>query len=816
MKYLLIVLLCICSTSFILGQDTTIPHHNKFGGDTARTGRLQRRAAGRQAGQKKLEYFEDTVIRKPRKFDSSLFTNINVPSTSDYAEELRRIYQLLSDVQATTESFTKLDDIQDKLESEDSVLISLKEQVSEGTRTFNIRNVQMVNTVLDALDQSTAIYSRYLDKYDTTLDKVRSQIADLRKDTLMLQIFRDTALSKAFQPQLEQLKNKWQLVDSLVTINGQEINTLMSQASAHSITIRDLLSEVDSDLSTFGATAFSKERPYMWEGGASNPNYAENKSKQSINAELQLAGFYFSGTNQHRFWLLPLGLLFFYWIWSNFRILRRLDRLNTIKKFHFKYINAHPVAISLIFILSLTPFFDMRAPAIYSELIQLLLIILLTFIFQPRLNRTLFYGWCVFIILFLILPVSRILGLQIYFNRWMHFIIDIFSFLLAIYFLIRNGRKFGKSISFVISFFLFFKLLAVVCNVFGRVTLSQIFGDTAIYSFGQAISLSIFVQVVVESFLLQIHTSRIRKGYPDQFDFSRVSRSIFRFVAAVAIFLWLIIFTTNLNLSDSLYDFLVDTLTSNRQVGSFNFTLEGILLFVGIIWLANFLQKYIAYFFGDTGDDSIDDKGQRSRLMVTRLILLVAGFLLAVAASGLSVDRMTVILGALGVGIGLGLQGIVNNFVSGVILIFDRPLRVGDTVDIGDKRGRVKEIGIRSSTLLTEEGAEVIIPNGDVLSHNIVNWTLSNNHVRKTVSFTIQKPADLEEVRVNDIKEIVKKIPNVMAQKDPEVLINTVSSKAVELKISFWSDDFNKNTLTLNEVRNTIHQYLESKGILAD
>jgi small-conductance mechanosensitive channel len=815
MKYLIIVLLCICSTSFIQGQDTTVQHQGKFGSDTTRKGHLQRRESARP-GRKKLEYFKDTIIRQRRKFDSSLFTNISAPSTSDYAEELRRIYQLLSDIQATTESFTRLDEIQDKLEDEDSALADLKEQMSEGNRTFNIRNLQMINTVLDALDQSTASYSGYLDRYDTTLDKVRSQIADLRKDTLMREIFRDTALKKEFQPQLDQLKTKWRLVDSLVTINGQEINTLMSQASAHSITIGELLSEVDSDLNAFGTTAYSKEGPYIWEQQVSNINYPRNKFKQSFDAELQLASFYFSSTNKHRFWLLPLGLLFFFWVWWNFRTLRKLNRLNAIERFHIKYIDAHPLAISLIFMLSLAPFFDMRAPAIYLELIQLLLIVLLTFIFRTRLNRTLYFGWCVFVILFLILPISRMLGMQINSNRWTYFIIDIISFSLGLYFLIANGRRFGKPLSFAVIFFLFFKLLAVVCNLLGRVTLSQILSDTAVYSFGQTISLSIFVQVVVESFLLQIQTSRIRKKYPDQFDFSRVSRSISRFVAAVAIFLWLIIFTTNLNLLDSLYDFLVDALTSNREVGNFNFTIGGILLFVGIIWLANFLQKYIGYFFGDTGDDSIDDKGQRSRLMVTRLILLTAGFLLAVAASGLSVDRITVILGALGVGIGLGLQSIVNNFVSGVILIFDRPLRIGDTVDIGDKRGRVKEIGIRSSTLLTDEGAEVIIPNGDVLSHNIVNWTLSNNHVRQTASFTIQKSTDVEEVHVNDIKEIVKKIPNVMEQRDPEVLVNTVSSKTAELNIFFWSDDFNKNTLTLNEVRNAVYQYLEKKGIAAE
>jgi small-conductance mechanosensitive channel len=78
--------------------------------------------------------------------------------------------------------------------------------------------------------------------------------------------------------------------------------------------------------------------------------------------------------------------------------------------------------------------------------------------------------------------------------------------------------------------------------------------------------------------------------------------------------------------------------------------------------------------------------------------------LLAVAASGLPIDKITVVLGALGVGIGLGLQSIVNNLVSGIILFFDRPLRIGDVVEIGDKKGRVKAIGIRSSTCLQQMG----------------------------------------------------------------------------------------------------------------
>jgi small-conductance mechanosensitive channel len=250
-----------------------------------------------------------------------------------------------------------------------------------------------------------------------------------------------------------------------------------------------------------------------------------------------------------------------------------------------------------------------------------------------------------------------------------------------------------------------------------------------------------------------------------------------------------------------------------RVLGSISFTLSGVILFLGIIWVANFLQKYIAYFFGDVGDDAaFDNKGQRSRLLITRLILLIAGFLLAVAASGLPIDRITVILGALGIGIGLGLQSIVNNFVSGIILIFDRPIRIGDTVEIGDKRGRVKEITVRATTLLTLEGAEVIIPNGDILSHNIVNWTLSNTHARVPITITTSRLLDTEETRLAIIERI-NLSPDVLSKRKPEIFINSISSNLSQLQVFFWLKDVIRIDGAKSDVYEAIYKYLEEKGI---
>jgi potassium efflux system protein len=808
MKHFLILAIGFLVISSAKAQDTTKGHQ-------AKPVTLKEDLV--KGSRRKSELYRETFKHVRRKFDSTLFTTITIPTTSDYAEDLERVYQLLSRVPLITESFTKLPDIDNQLELEDSALIILKDRMSQGDRTLNIRNLQMFNTLLDALSANVQGYSHYLNEYDTALDGVRKEIADLRKDTLILHVFRDTALKDTFQLQLLQLKAKWRQVDSLVALNGNYVNALKSEASAHTITISDLLYRVDQALKAVGSKAFGKERRYLWEPRSAGTVYSKNSLQQSVASEQQLARFYFANNRTNRVWLLLTGIVFFFWIWYNFRSLRRLNKLKAVEAFHFSFINRYPVAGSLVFILSLAPLFDLHAPAIYIEFIEFLLMVVLTFVLRKHLSRYLFYGWCLFLFLFLLLPVIRILGLPLALERWAELIVDLAS-LGFMSFYIFSKRRMGGQLRFVYAaagLYLLLNLLAVVSNLFGRVTLSQIFSATAVYSFAQTISLAVFVKLIMEAFLLQIEASRIRKGYPEGFELAPVSKSLYRFALLLATILWLIVFSTNLNLFDTLNDLLTDFFSAPREVGSFSFTIGGLVLFLGIIWLANFLQRFIAYFFGDTGDDaSMDDRGQRSRLLITRLVLLIGGFLLAVAASGLSVDRITVILGALGVGVGLGLQNIVNNFVSGIILIFDRPVRIGDTVEIKDKRGRVKEIGIRSSTLLTEEGAEVIIPNGDILSTNIVNWTLSNSNVRLVLSFTIEKSANSEAIELEAIKDIVRQNPNVLERRDPEVIINTASSKTEELKVYFWIKDIAKTAYTTGEIRTAIYQHLDDKGIV--
>jgi small-conductance mechanosensitive channel len=160
--------------------------------------------------------------------------------------------------------------------------------------------------------------------------------------------------------------------------------------------------------------------------------------------------------------------------------------------------------------------------------------------------------------------------------------------------------------------------------------------------------------------------------------------------------------------------------------------------------------------------------------------------MLAIAASGLPLDKLTFLIGALGVGIGMGLQNIVNNFVSGIILIFDGSLKIGDDVEVGGQAGKVKEIGLRASTVNTADGADVIIPNGNILSQNIVNWTFSNNEKRIEIQFTLSGK-ELDANKINEvINSTVKNIPGVISQRNPVILYTKVTYENCSLTVRFW------------------------------
>ena len=126
----------------------------------------------------------------------------------------------------------------------------------------------------------------------------------------------------------------------------------------------------------------------------------------------------------------------------------------------------------------------------------------------------------------------------------------------------------------------------------------------------------------------------------------------------------------------------------------------------------------------------LPEGADHSVVSVINYLIWGSGLVLSAAAAGLSGTQLTVVFGALGVGIGFGLQSIVNNFVSGLILIFERPIKVGDRVQTASYFGIVTGIGIRASTVRTFDGVEVVVPNGDLVAKEFVNWTRTDRDAK--------------------------------------------------------------------------------------
>jgi len=165
--------------------------------------------------------------------------------------------------------------------------------------------------------------------------------------------------------------------------------------------------------------------------------------------------------------------------------------------------------------------------------------------------------------------------------------------------------------------------------------------------------------------------------------------------------------------------------------------------------------------------------------------ILLAGFLFAVSAAGLDLSRVTILAGAFGVGIGFGLQNVVNNFVSGLILLFERLLQLGDVIEVAGVSGRVRRIGIRSSTIETFDGAEVIVPNGTLIAERVTNWTAREQKRRIDVPVSIAYGGDPETVLAL-LQRVAAGHAHVIREPPPEALLTGFGPGCLNFVLRVW------------------------------
>jgi len=194
------------------------------------------------------------------------------------------------------------------------------------------------------------------------------------------------------------------------------------------------------------------------------------------------------------------------------------------------------------------------------------------------------------------------------------------------------------------------------------------------------------------------------------------------------------------------------------------------------------------------------DQGVRDA--VKKLIhyaIVLIGFFLALSMLGLGLQNFVVLLGAFGVGIGFGLQDIVNNFLSGLILLFERPIKVGDGVMIDGEYGTVTRIGLRSTVVENLDQAELIVPNSQMISQKVTNWTLSTRRVRLVAHVGVAYGSDLEQV-MKILAEVAAQHPLVLKSPQPLPLFNNFGGSSLDFELRVWIANIDQKPHVMNDL----------------
>jgi len=330
-------------------------------------------------------------------------------------------------------------------------------------------------------------------------------------------------------------------------------------------------------------------------------------------------------------------------------------------------------------------------------------------------------------------------------------------------------------------------LLALFANLSGYVGLSAFLNQSTLTSSYRAVSLyTVFAVGTLLISLLQAKTTQAVSTTPTDHD--RLTRRLTFALGATMLLVWL---HTTLKLFAVLEPLLAairTVLNYQIEVGSASFKLSNIVAFVLTLIVGYLVASVTRALLGEAILPRLKlAYGLPNAIAtITHYVVLVLVFFLAIAAAGVELSKFTILTGAIGVGLGFGLQNVVNNFVSGLILLFERPVRIGDFLEIGGATGQVIKIGVRSSTLHAQDGSALIIPNATLISERVTNWTLTGTQRQILLNIPVAYGNDPTEVR-DLLRTTATSHPDVLDFPKPKAFFLGFGDNALNFEIRFWA-----------------------------
>jgi potassium-dependent mechanosensitive channel len=329
-----------------------------------------------------------------------------------------------------------------------------------------------------------------------------------------------------------------------------------------------------------------------------------------------------------------------------------------------------------------------------------------------------------------------------------------------------------------------------------------------------ALALYASVRLLIGIVAVALHVWPLRTLRLVMHNRDQLEKKLYRVLIWLAITAWGVRYLSYIGMLELALSFGQAVLAAKFERGAISISPGGALEFVFTVWAAYWLSAFIRFVLGEDVYPRMRIAAGKSYAISSLLhyFILALGFTIAIAALGVNLSKLTVLTGAFGVGIGFGLQSVINNFVSGLILLFERPIHVGDTVEVGDLLGKVRSIGIRASTVHTRQGADIIVPNSQLISDKVTNWTLSDQLRRVDLPVGVNYSAPPGEV-IKMLVTVARANSNILKDPEPQGLFMGFGDSSINFELRAWTDCFDDWAGVRSELASAVYDAVHAAGM---
>ncbi|QQT29322.1 MULTISPECIES: mechanosensitive ion channel family protein [Sphingobacterium] len=648
------------------------------------------------------------------------------------------------------------------------------------------RNLTVTFNILNALSIEVRSLKRDMDRYQDRITNYQLDLDSLSNDPALFVISKDST-------------NLARYMDRIRVI-AREISPITLKLAERINSVHELQNKINIELARLES---DMEEVLYYQNRLSNRTIARNfvniwvpsKFERPMN---EILFFSFVKAKWLYFYYLRahLGKLLFFFlatlvVVSYVYVLRR--RINDKNMVQSSLLLHRPLLSGLIIGLCVMQFIFPAPPFVFTITILTVASVFLSLVFRPAITGYWMAIWLSILTLFILAGLDNLVLQPSRSERWLILVIATLSCLVGLLALLNKERRDEikeRWILFPIAFMVFLEFASIIMNLFGRFNLSKVL---LVAGLTNAVVFILFLWVIrLVNEGLQLASSVYQKQERRLFyiNYNRVGKRAPVFFYAVLIVGWFVLFGRNFYEFRFLADPLRDFLETEHRLGNYQFSVNNLAVFLLIMVCATVLSKIVSYFAADSQWEKKEGAAQHkfrlgSWILLVRITIIVIGFFLAFSALGIPVQQIGIIVGALGVGIGFGLQTLVNNLVSGLIIAFEKPVNVDDLIEIGGRSGKVKSIGFRSSVIATAEGADLIMPNGDLLNAHVMNWSQGGAKKRLSIRLEVKYGVDLERV-TQLLKKIMDEDEQILSSGGTAVQFVQVSSQAVVVELYFW------------------------------